>query len=224
MDLTILQDPTRKQIIDLINKGNGKFNDIRKEIKIDSNKLTYHLKKLVACGFIILENERYNLSSECKNTFPYRKIVTLKQMPVMPVTAVAIIQKGKVLLQVKPNEPNRGTLILFGGTVKFGDSIESSARNEVLKQAGVKLDHIKLRAISESMVTIGKSIKQHWIVNLYTATTSQTPSNGKWYSLNKLPKNLFLDNKFFLERAIYNDRPKLYRITKNTKEIHIEQL
>lgn len=224
MELNILQDHTRKQILDLVNLGKGKFNDLKKEVKIDSNKLAYHLKKLINSGFIALENGKYVLTEECSNVFPYRKIITHKQIPVMPVTSVAIIKNGKVLLQEKPNQPNRGSLILFGGTVKFKDSISDSAVKEVFNQAGVHIQNLKLRAISESLVVKNKLIKQHWIVNFYTATTDQTPKNGRWYSLKKLPRSLFLDNKFFLTTARYNKYPQLYRLIKNSSTLKIETL
>ncbi len=224
MELNILQDTIRKQVLDLINQGKCKFNDLKKEVKIDSNKLAYHLKKLINSGFIVLQNGKYVLSEECNNIFPYRKIITQKQMPVMPVTSVAIIKNGKVLLQKKPNEPNRGCLILFGGTVKFTDTISDSAINEVFNQAGVHIKNLKLRAISESLVLKNKLIKQHWVVNFYTATSDEKPRNGKWYSLKKLPRGLFLDNKFFLTKARHNKYPKLYRLIKNTSEIKVEIL
>lgn len=224
MELNILEDPIRRQIIDLINIGKRKFNEIKKEVKIDSNKLSYHLKKLANSGLIVTNVGKYELSEECGNLFPYRKVITQKQMPVMPVTAVAIIKDGKVLLQKKPNEPNRGSLILFGGTVKFSDSIIDSAAREVINQAGVRIKNIKLKAISESLVVKGKEIKQHWLVYVYTATTNDTPTNGEWYSLKKLPRNLFLDNKFFLAKAIYNKKTKLYRIIKNSSKTKVEIL
>lgn len=224
MELSLLEEPIRKQILDILNKGIVKFNDIKKQVKIDSNKLTYHLKKLVNSGFISLQAGKYQLTDECKNLFPYRKIITQKQIPVMPVTAVAPIKDGKVFLQIKPGEPGRGNLILTGGTIPFNLSIEESAKEKVLEQIGVGIKDLKLRAISESLVMNGKKINQHWIVYLFTAKFIGGPKNGKWYSLKKLPRNLFLDNKFFLEKAIYNNIPKNYRIIKNTKEIRIEEL
>jgi ADP-ribose pyrophosphatase YjhB (NUDIX family) len=224
MEIGLLDDPIRKHILDILNRGICKFNDIRKEIKIDSNKLTYHLKKLSGANFIFVENGIYKLTEECKNFFPYRKIITQKQIPIMPVTAVAIIRDDKVFLQNKPGEPGRGNLILTGGTAPFQLSIEDSAKQKVFEQIGVKISNLKLRAISESLVVNGTKINQHWIVYLFTAKTIEEPKNGKWYSLKKLPKDLFLDNKFFLEKAIYNIKPRNYRIIKNTKETKIEML
>jgi ADP-ribose pyrophosphatase YjhB (NUDIX family) len=224
MELSLLEDPIRKQILDILNKGICKFNDIKKQVNIDSNKLTYHLKKLALSGFIFVENSKYCLTEDCKNLFPYRKIITQKQMPVMPVTAVAPIRDGKVFLHEKLGEPGRGNLILTGGTIPFQLSIEDSAKQKVFEQIGVGVKDLKLRAISESLVINGKKINQHWIVYLFTAKVTSEPNNGKWYSLKKLPRNLFLDNKFFLEKAIYNIRPKNYRIIKNTKETKIEEL
>ena len=213
MEIDILRDETRGKLFFLINKGIGKFNSLKKELGLRSNELTYHLKKLASSGLIEKTESGYALTEEGKDMFPFRKIVTKKEIPAMAVTATAIIKNGKVFLRIKDNEPMKGSLILFGGTIRRGEDVFTSATRKAKEQCNSDIKNLKLRGISDTTYTGKGKMKQHWLVYVFTAEPVNEPSDGKWHSLKKLPYNIFLDDYYFLKHLIYNKKLKYYQMT-----------
>jgi ADP-ribose pyrophosphatase YjhB (NUDIX family) len=220
MQLITLENKIRKEIFFLINQGICKFNELKNRLKIRSNDLSYHLTILKKAGLIETKNNLYRLTEKSRNMFPYRKVITEKEIPLMSVTSVAILDGDKILLQKKANEPGKGRYLLYGGTIKFEDAIKESAKKEAEKQSGAELSSLKFRGILETTVYKGKEIQQHWLVHVFTAKATTVPKNGEWFNIKKLPKKLFLDTNFIVSKVIKNKTPKNYSWTiKNNKEI-----
>ena len=211
MNIEILRDKTREELFFIINRGIGKFNDLKRKLNLQSNELTYHIKKLISANLIEKTNSKYYLTEQGKNIFPFRKSVTQKEMPAMAVVAVIILDKDQVFMRIKDNEPWKGTIGFLGGTIRHGEDIFKAAERKAMEECNATLSNLRLRGISDTKLYGKKEIKQHWLVYIFTAK-SKNPKNGKWYSLKKLPNNLFIDNKYFLTHVIKSKKLKYYQL------------
>lgn len=209
---------TRLNVFRLINKGYGKFSDLQKLTDTKSNELSYHLKALVDSGLVEKEAEgdivSYSLSEKGKQIYPYLKIITEEEIPVVVITAVACVKDGKVMMFEKKDEPHKGTLILVGGKARVENTIEESAVKKCKEQVGLKVKDLKLRCINEFIEKEGKEMKHHWLVYFYTATAENEPESVIWVDLDKLKEyDLFGDNYFFLGEMIHNKEVKITKTT-----------
>ncbi|MBD3248980.1 ArsR family transcriptional regulator [Candidatus Woesearchaeota archaeon] len=200
---------SRLDIFQLINKGYGKFSDIQKLTALNSNELSYHLKRLIDAGLVEKLTEEnlgsYILTEEGKKLYPYLKVITEEETPVVAVTAIAPVDGNKVLMAVKENEPDKGKLILIGGKAKAGRSMEKNAKIKAKEQVNIDIDNLRLRCINEFIV----KGRHHWLVFFYTCKALNTPKDTVWISLDNLEKyDLFGDNHFLLKEQIGNKEVK----------------
>lgn len=195
----ILQNDVRKKIFMSIHDNDSvKFNELKGFVEIESNDLSYHLKKLVDSGLVNKNEFDYSLSLIGKEIVPYLSIITENASPLLVVTSVALIQGDKLFLQAKPREPEKGKLIFFGGKVMSDVLIEDAARAHVLKQAGCQVKNLKLRCVNEFM----KQNVFHGVVYFFTAEPVGEVV-GVTRELSNLDYDeLLWDNKFFAEKML----------------------
>lgn len=80
-----------------------KFNEIEKSLKIRSNKLSYHLKKLKEKGILDKKREFYRLSENAETLIPYS---TSKQS-VLPVILITIKKIKKYFYIKEKKDPTK---------------------------------------------------------------------------------------------------------------------
>ena len=199
--------------------GSGiKFNELKKSLNIESNDLSYHLSILLNSSFIekkqVGDSTYYALSNSGKTIFPYLPIITNEQKPIFVVCCVALIDNEEIYFRRKPREPEKGSLILFGGKILSGKSIEDSLKNYVREQAGCDVKNLKLRCVNEFMREVDSDSEFHNIVYFFTAKpVGQILPNTIKRNISYIKDNeLFWDNKFFIKKMIDNEIPLVTKI------------
>ncbi len=135
-----------------------KFNEIEKLVKIRSNKIDYHLKKLVKKGVIIKENKDYHLSESSESLIPYLS----EKNAVLPVILIKIGNNKQTFLYKREKRPYQGKLSLPGGRMILGEDI-SKAVTRIMKE---KYNlNAKLKRIDS--LSIEHLIKNKQIVNTF---------------------------------------------------------
>lgn len=216
MDYGDLFSGIRKNIFTLLHDSSVplKFNQLKNNLKLRSNELSYHIKILLDSGLIERaqdsDNVYYSLSKSGKVIYPYLPIMLNEQKPIFVVACVALIKDDIIYFQRKPREPEKGSLIFFGGKVLSGKSIEETLVQYVKEQANCGLKDLKLRCVNEFMKK-DSDYDFHNIVYFYTATPSENPDSSLiCKKLSKLNYNeLFWDNKFFIKENLNNEYPKI---------------
>lgn len=89
-----------------------------------------------------------------------------------------------------------------GGHIEFGESFEECAIREVLEETALKIENPKFLAVTNDFF---ESDAKHYISIFMTANYNETQivqncephktEEWQWFSLNKLPDNLFLPLK-----------------------------
>ncbi len=118
-----------------------KFNEIVKSLKLRSNKVSYHLKKLVKEGILEKSQNHYLLSRTSEKLIPY---LSSKKSP-LPIILIRIGDKNQVFLHKRRKRPFKGKLGLPGGRFLVGESI-SQAVKRIMKEKhniNVTFDYIK---------------------------------------------------------------------------------
>ncbi len=205
----------RKKIFKQIQSaGKINFNKLKDTLGLRSNELSYHLNVLVENG-VITKGEEYVLSESAKLSYPYLSIITGDERPIFVVCSAALIRDGKIFLQKKPREPEKGKLILFGGKVLEGVSIDESLEAYVQKQAGCSLKNIRLRCVNEFMKKSEDGVF-HNVVFFHTAEPvgdmHQDVIERDLESIDD--EELFGDNKFLVKEMIWKEKPE---VTKDTQ-------
>lgn len=126
-----------------------KFSEIEKALKVRSNLLNYHLKKLVSKGVLVKNKESYELSESSEYLIPYLS----SKKHVLSVVLVHVGDNKSSFLVERKKRPYKGRLSLPGGRLIMGESIEEGAKR-ILKKFGVfmikfnsvrsvRLEHLK---------------------------------------------------------------------------------
>ncbi len=133
-----------------------RFNEIEKCVGVRSNKLSYHLGKLVSDGVLMKDSEDYVLTEEGEKEIPY---VSDKRF-VMPVVLVAIEKGDKIFLIDRKKRPFWSKLSLPAGRMVQGESFEEAVvrigrkfgvRCEFEKVCSVTLEHVKKGEINDKL-------------------------------------------------------------------------
>jgi ADP-ribose pyrophosphatase YjhB (NUDIX family) len=190
------------------------FNDLKKKLKIESNRLSYHIKILKKENLIEISEKKYSLTKKAEHIIPLISIIARREKPVISVVAVGLIDSDHIFLQKKPRAPDKNKLIFFGGKCKHNLSLEDSAKKYIFEQAKVEIKNLKLKAINEYLTKDKESIIDHWIVFFYTAVPIQNPKHIKKKITLLKPEELYGDN-FELLQTISEKTPKVRKIVKS---------
>ena len=140
----------------------------------------------------------------------YKKI--LDSMPICCVDLV-INHKGKVLINLRNNEPDKGTWSIPGGRVYKGEKLEDAAIRKAYEETGLKVRIEKMIGVYETMFNKGpfkdlrngvhtinicflaKPINENIVIKL-----DKTSSNYKWVDkmeedINPYAKKVIGDSK-----------------------------
>lgn len=127
------------KILKKFSKSQGlKFNDIKGDLA--SNKISYHLKKLVTEGYLKKEQDHYILTDEGEERLCYleSKDKQIKQ----PIHDVFLLpyKNGRYVIQKRTKRPFLGIKIPIGARIRKGDSIFETASKKLEKDTGLKGD------------------------------------------------------------------------------------
>lgn len=134
-----------KNILELfLYNNNLKFNEIEKSLKIRSNKLTYHLKKLIEKQILEKHENTYKLTKKSEPLIPYISNKTT----VLPVILIHLGNNKQCFLYERSKRPFKNKLSLPGGRLLMNESIEECTKRIMISKHGLNIKLKKINSIS----------------------------------------------------------------------------
>jgi len=135
---------------------------------------------------------------------------------------VMVLKDGKVLLGKRHSDPKKassdlhgeGTWTMPGGKLDFKETLIDGIYREAMEEAGIKINKNSLKVISVAdeivydnhYVTVGFLCKD--FDGEPKIMEPDEIAEWKWYSLDRLPENIFLPSakiiRSYLDNKIYN--------------------
>ncbi len=137
------------------------FTDIQAALKIRSNKLAYHLKKLTKNKILIKEDGYYALSEATECLVPYMA----EKKSVLTVILIHIGDQNKVYLIKRTKRPYKNLLSLPGGRILAGESIEQAVSRIMKIKFNINAKLKKVRSISlEHLIKNNKNVNSFLLI------------------------------------------------------------
>lgn len=158
-----------KKILELfLTKNKLKFSEIEKLLESRSNKLDYHLKKLISKKILEKEKEFYKLTETSEYLIPYIS----EKNSVLPVVLVLIGNKRKAFLCERQKRPYKNFLSLPGGRILLGEKISDAAKRIMKEKHGINAKLIKINSVSLEHISKNKKIIHSFLLIFVTAKTN----------------------------------------------------
>lgn len=159
-----------EQIIKLfLTKNKLKFNEIEKSLGVRSNKLDYHLKKLLDEGVISKNNGFYELSETSEYLIPY----VSDKKSVLPVVLICMGDSKRVFLYKRHKRPYKNFLSLPGGRLLLGESISNCTKRIMKEKHKINAEFEKINSISLEHVKKNKKIIHSFLLIFVNAKIDQ---------------------------------------------------
>lgn len=166
------------------------FNQIEKQLKIRSNKLSYHLQKLVSSKILEKANSKYKLSAENEYLIPY---ISDKKAAI-PVVMIKIGKSNSIFLVKREKRPYKDKLGLPGGRLILGESIEMAAKRIMKAKFNIDIQNPKIDKLALEHIKKSNKILHSFILILVKASTKQ---DIQYYNFNKV-KNKIIKSDYTL--------------------------
>jgi hypothetical protein len=122
-----------------------KFSEIEKLLHTRSNKLNYHIKKLINKNILEKNNEFYQLNADSELLIPYIS----NKNALLPVVLIYIKNsKKEVFLYKRKKRPYQEFLSLPGGRILLGESINESVKRIMKEKHNLNVHLKKINSIS----------------------------------------------------------------------------
>ena len=144
-----------------------KFNEIEKITKIRSNKLAYHLKKLIDKNILNKKADNYQLTETSEGLIPYIS----DKKAVLPVILISIKNTKGVFLYQRQKRPYKDKSSLPGGRIKLGETIPQATERIMKEKFRIDCRFKKINSISLEHVKKNRKILHSFLLILVTATT-----------------------------------------------------
>ena len=200
----------RENIFELfIKKHKLKFSEIEREIKIRSNNLNYHLKKMINENLLEKKEDYYYLTIEAEKIMPFFAHLTGKEQGPLTIITAAIINKERICLLKRDKRPYKGYWGLIGGKVMMNESIKECALREVKEETYLDCKFDKLVAVLNERVMENGEIKHAFNIFFCKVIAKNKEVNCsdegelKWFSLKKLPSNIIPSDKLMIKELMH---------------------
>ncbi|PIN92883.1 hypothetical protein COU54_05165 [Candidatus Pacearchaeota archaeon CG10_big_fil_rev_8_21_14_0_10_31_24] len=151
------------------NKNQFSFNDLSKLLKIRTNKLAYHLKKLSQKGLVKKQNSLYELTEQAESKIPY---FSEKSSPI-PIILIELKNKSAIFLHKRNKRPYKDLYGLPGGRILVGESLQQATKRIMLSKFNIKINSLKLKSISLEHLKKSNTSINSFILITMQAKTSQ---------------------------------------------------
>ncbi|MEA3329798.1 MAG: NUDIX domain-containing protein [Nanoarchaeota archaeon] len=158
-----------KNILELFLFDNKlKFNEIVKALNQRSNKIAYHLKKLIKKQILIKENETYSLSKTSEKLIPYLS----DKKSTLPIILIHLGNEKQCLLYKRKKRPFKDILSLPGGRLLIKESIQQATKRILKEKHNIKSKLKKVNSVSLEHVK-NKNKKVHSFLLIFVTVTSK---------------------------------------------------
>jgi ADP-ribose pyrophosphatase YjhB (NUDIX family) len=192
-----ISEEFKRKILALVEHGAASFTDIKKNLRIESNQLAYHLNNLVENKFLSKTKKGYALTETGKNLMPYMRYSREYDLLPMISVGVFIMRNNKVLLLKRAWEPFKDQYLGVSGKLKRFEDVFEAAKKRTRELVGVDLKKMELFCINNFV-----SQTNHFLMFFFKATTDDKPEQGEWFGINDLPAEIFPETKYVLEQII----------------------
>jgi 8-oxo-dGTP diphosphatase len=104
-----------------------------------------------------------------------------------------IVDRDRVLLVRRAQEPLKGEWSLPGGVVELGESLEQALSREVLEETGLQIEVVKVVETLSSIVRAVGQVRYHYVIIDFlckltagTLVCSSDASEARWVSRERL--------------------------------------
>lgn len=157
-----------KQILSLfLTNKKLKFNEIEKFLNVRSNKLDYHLKKLINKKILEKEKEFYSLSETSEYLIPYLS----EKKSVLPVILIHIGDDKETFLYKREKRPYKNLLSLPGGRVIICETLKDSVRRIMKEKHKINASIQKIHSVSMEHVKKNNKIIHSFLLIFVSAKT-----------------------------------------------------
>jgi len=180
-----------------------KFNEIEKLLKVRSNELAYHLKKLVKKLVLEKKENLYHLSESSEYLIPYLS----NKKHVLSVIIIHIGNNKEAFLIKREKRPYKGKLSLPGGRLIIGESIEQATKRIMKEKFNIKVKFKKVASITlEHLQKKGKTISSFLLIHVLAS--SQSKDNIRMTNL-KENKSKIIKSDYFLMTSNFKKKVSL---------------
>ncbi len=181
----------RNIILTLIHRPQAQFNELS---NVQSNKLSYHLNKLIDEGIIQRTDKGYELTSEGRTLATNIEGDTGASVryPTQIVMIAARDENGRILAQQRLKEPYYGYWGLPAGKLNFGWNPEERAKRDLYEETGLTAGNIRFCAIEYIKTYEEDTLLHHHIMHVYEATNctgelikETHKAKNKWMSVEE---------------------------------------
>ena len=121
--------------------------------------------------------------------------------------AIVIFKDGKILLGEDIGKGAKPVYGVPGGHWENGENLVQAAKREVLEEAGIEIQNIKLVSVydffredkNRSYITIG--FKADYKSGELKDESAITRRNWSWFSIETLPSNIFPPDEILIKRC-----------------------
>jgi ADP-ribose pyrophosphatase YjhB (NUDIX family) len=146
-----------------------KFNEIEKLLKTRSNKLDYHLKKLISKKIIEKNNDFYRLTESSEYLIPYIS----EKNALLPAVLILIGNNKKAFLYKRTKRPYQGFLSLPGGRILLGESVKESVKRIMKEKHNLNATLEKINSVSIEHIKRNKKVINSFLLIFTTAKTKE---------------------------------------------------
>jgi ADP-ribose pyrophosphatase YjhB (NUDIX family) len=173
-----------------------KFNDLKEEVP--SNKLSYHLKKLIQENLLEKKQDHYFLTDKGEEKLCYLQDKGSLKQPIHDVFLLPF-KDGKYIIQKRTKRPFLNTYIPIGARIRKGESIFETAEKKLKKDTCMTGD-LHFKGIIDVKTFKQNKLFLHHILNVFLIDNLQgdlTPSTPKG------------ENFWMTEKEYYNQKNNL---------------
>lgn len=215
-----LSKKERAQIFKLFLENNRlKFNEIEKYLKIRSNMVSYHLTSMVNDGILVKKGDYYRLTEHAERYIPIFSDIfgSVADVGPLPVVLVAVMNRkqDKILLVRRNKRPYKDYLSMIGGKILLHEDFREASIRKVKEKTGLDPEFISLNDILHERVE-GSGIVKHSFILLFTKVVVKdsrfketNAGELKWFSVDKLDKDLIIPSDYHLIKHSINKRYKM---------------
>ena len=118
-----------------------KFSDLRPDLIIENNQLTFHLDKLIDLGYVKKSSQGYALTSigkEYANRMDTDEVAITKQAKIGTIVICTRNSLSEYLIYTRLKQPFYGCQGFMSGKVRFGETILQTAKRELKEETGLE--------------------------------------------------------------------------------------
>jgi len=188
-----------------------RFNEIEKLLQTRSNKLDYHIKKLINKNILEKNKEFYQLKEDSESLIPYLS----NKNALLPVILICIKnEKKEIFLYKRKKRPYQEFLSLPGGRILLGESISESVKRIMKEKHNLNANLEKINSVS-----IEHLKKKNKIINsfLLIFTTAKVKEKINLINIEKY-KRYIIKSDYNLIKKDYNKNIEINMINSVIKE------